>query len=101
MKKKEENKPVPSPCREDFTAVDIMPRRVYEAKRPAAASGFPPLYNDRQVQWVSSDRTLVQYDSPTIRDGRRYPTTTMEKFLKWAGQDVTNIMPDGEWRSWK
>ena len=83
-----------------LTVKDILPGRCYEAKRPARI-GYPPLYNDRQVKWVSSLRTEVQYDSPTVADGRHYPKVSMEKFLKWAGRNVTAIMPKGEWRAWR
>jgi hypothetical protein len=86
----------------ELTENDIMPRRCYRAKKPAAVHRFlePALVNDRQVLWVSSDRSLVQYDSPTVSNGRRYPQVTMEKFLKWAGSDVTSIMPKGDWALW-
>lgn len=40
---------------------------------------------------------IVQYDSPTVRHGKNYPKITATKFIKWAGKDVTNIMPKGEW----
>lgn len=40
---------------------------------------------------------MVQYDSPTVGRGRRYPTIPASKFLKWAGSDVTSKMPKGEW----
>lgn len=82
-----------------LTAADILTGHIYEAKRPACASAF--LFNDRQVTWVSADRSLVQYDSPTVPDGRRYPKVTMEKFLKWARRDVTTLMPPNGWRVWK
>lgn len=81
-----------------LTAADIKPGRIYSAKR-AAGSGFPPLLNDRQVNWVDSMRTTVQYDSPTVAFGRSYPKVSMEAFLKWAKADVTDQMPAGKWRS--
>src|SRR6266849_4756633 len=71
-----------------FTADDIKPGRCYEAKRPVVVGYYREL-NDRQVKWVNSFRTQVQYDSPTVSDGRSYPIISMEKFLKWAGRDVT------------
>lgn len=89
----------PAPC-SALTVKDIMPGRCYEAKRPARI-GWPPLYNDRQVKWVSSLRAEVQYDSPAVADGRHYPKVSMEKFLKWTGRDVTAIMPQGAWRRWR
>lgn len=82
---------------EQLTVTDIWPGRTYEAKRPA---GVEWMYNDRQVKWVSCARDQVQYDSPSVAMGRRLPTVSMEKFLKWTGRDVTAIMPKGEWREW-
>lgn len=83
---------------ENLTAVDILPGHIYEAKRPVCASTF--LVNDRQVMWVSADRSLVQYDSPALADGRHYPKVTMEKFLKWACRDITALVPPNNWRAW-
>ncbi len=77
---------------------DIVVGRFYQAKRPSASPGL--LVNDRQVRWISSDRSLVQYDSPSLPDGRHYPKVTMEAFLKWAALDVTELMPKDSWRSW-
>jgi hypothetical protein len=78
-----------------LTADDIKPGRCYEAKKPMTV-GFYRELNDRQVKWV--DPLRVQYDSPTVRDGQGYPIISMEKFLKWAGRDVTELMPDCDWR---
>lgn len=41
----------------------------------------------------------VQYDSPTVGPGKKYPITTASKFLKWAEKNVTEIMPKGAWAS--
>jgi len=72
-----------------LTAADIKPGRCFEAKRPKKYSTLDgTFYDDRQVSWVSSDLSRIQYDSPTVRNGRRFPTTDMEKFLKWVGRDV-------------
>lgn len=79
---------------------DIVVGHVYEAKHPKAHGNlFAPLLGDRQVKWISALRTQVQYDSPSVKDGRHYPTVSMEAFLKWAARDVTAEMPPGEWRS--
>ncbi|MEY2653412.1 MAG: hypothetical protein RLZZ524_439, partial [Pseudomonadota bacterium] len=51
-----------------------------------------------QVLWVDVFRSQVQYDSPTVRNGRRQPKVTMAQFLRWAKEDVTNLMPPGDWR---
>jgi len=65
----------------------IEARKFYRAKKPVRCSdgGF----NDRCVLWVSTDGQKVQYDSPTVGNGRHYPTVTLEKFLKWMGKEIT------------
>lgn len=55
-------------------------------------------YNDRQILYVG--RVSVQVDSPTIRFGRRYPMIDIDKFEKWAGEDVTEGYPEGDWAPW-
>ena len=80
-------------------AKEIIVGHCYEAKR-IRTNGYGEI-NDRQVLYISAGLfgdVTVQYDSPTIKDGRRYPSVTMEKFLKWAGRDVTKEMPKGDWR---
>lgn len=77
-----------------MTHWDLLINRTYEAKRPATT--VFGLLNDRQIVWIGL--TDVQYDSPTVRVGSKYPTIPIEKFLKWAGRDVTAEMPKGEWR---
>lgn len=32
------------------------------------------------------------------RDGRHYPTTSLDAFVKWAKEDVTEQMPRSHWR---
>jgi hypothetical protein len=76
---------------------NIQPGKCYEAKKPVPY-GFYEWMNDRMVLWISSDRREVQYDAPGIKVGRHYPTTTMTAFLKWAGRDVTALMPEHGWR---
>ncbi len=80
-----------------LTAADIIVGHTYSSKRPKGVGLFPTLMDDRQVKWTGNG-IHVQYDSPTVRMGRNYPTTTMEKFLKWADRDITDEMPKGEWR---
>jgi hypothetical protein len=62
--------------------------KCYRSKKPVKCldGGF----NDRRVLWVSHDGSKVQYDSPTIGQNRHYPTIVLEKFLKWAGKEITN-----------
>lgn len=82
-----------------LTANDIQVRHCYEAKRIAFVSGAN-LANDRQVIYINQSRTEVQYDSPTVKDGANYPVVPMEKFVKWARRDVTDLMPKGDWRTY-
>lgn len=80
--------------------VDVLPLVVghtYEAKRPARVGVFDPLWNDRQIIWIGLYE--VQYDSPTVGNGRHYPKVSHEQFRRWAACDVTTEMPKGEWRS--
>lgn len=49
--------------------------------------------NDRVVLWISPDRTEVQYDSDTVKPGQRRPTVTMEKFLRWAKEELQEGNP--------
>jgi hypothetical protein len=79
---------------------DIQVGRCYEAKRPRRVGLFSSVWNDRAVLWVSPFGTQVQYDSPTVSLGRHYPRVSMEQFLKWAGRDVTPLMPETDWRPW-
>ena len=76
--------------------MDIVRGHVYRAKRPKPV-GFSEVFDDRQVLYVTD--TKVQYDSPTVRDGRKYPTIDHAKFTKWVGEDVTEGYPDG-WAQW-
>ena len=40
----------------------------------------------------------IQYDSPSVKDGKNYPAISASKFIKWAEKNITEIMPKGEWR---
>jgi hypothetical protein len=68
-------------------SVKIEAGKFYRAKKPVRCldGGF----NDRRILWVSRDGTHVQYDSPSVCNGRRYPTVPLEKFLKWVGKEIT------------
>lgn len=83
----------------ELTAADIKVGRVYSAKRPRGVGFIEPLLNDRQVIYISVAGDLVQYDSPTVARGRKYPKVGMNEFLKWAKEDVTDQCPAAEWRS--
>lgn len=44
---------------------------------------------------------LVQYDTPSLARGCNYPSIPQSKFEAWAGKEVTDITPKGEWRTSK
>lgn len=73
--------------------MDIQKGRVYRAKKPANCGGY---YNDRQVLYLSD--SVVQYDGPAVANGRRYPKVARDVFERWAGEDVTDKLPDGDWQ---
>lgn len=76
--------------------MELIHGHVYEAKKPQKT--FLGFYNDRQITYLSD--TQVQYDSPTVCLGGKYPTIAREKFEKWAGKDVTEEMPANlDWRT--
>ena len=44
----------------------------------------------------------VQYDSPTVKNGKNYPSIPMKEFLAWAGREVSkDEIPEGDWREEK
>jgi hypothetical protein len=83
-----------------MTADDVKVGRYYEARRPRVIHTYWGRFkNDRQIRWISSDREYVQYDGPAVPVGGHYPKVLMVVFLKWAGIDITEIMPENlEWR---
>ncbi|HHF0477244.1 TPA: hypothetical protein ACPHRX_000853 [Haemophilus influenzae] len=88
----------------ELTKDDLQVGHFYSAKRPKE-HGFPPLLGDRQILWmgVVFDNKEgyvegLQYDSPSVRNGRHYPITSVTKFLQWAEADITETMPKGKWR---
>ncbi|THA10471.1 hypothetical protein [Rodentibacter pneumotropicus] len=87
-----------------LTKDDLKVGHVYSAKKPKEYC-FPPLLGDRQILWMGliydNKEGFVeglQYDSPSVKNGKHYPKISVTKFLKWAEADVTEIMPKDEWR---
>ena len=81
--------------------MDIIRGHIYRAKRPKEAGSFlEPVFNDRAVLYISPSSEQVQYDSPTVRDGRTYPTVDRAKFETWEGTDVTEGYPLSGWAEW-
>ncbi|HHF6382291.1 hypothetical protein [Haemophilus influenzae] len=79
----------------ELTKNDLKIGRFYSAKQPQRF-GFFRLLNDREIIWLSD--THVKYDSPSVKFGAKYPIVTIERFLKWVKEDVTEQMPKDEWR---
>lgn len=71
-----------------LTADDIRSGRLYRGKKPKRAGIFSNEWDDRVVLWISSDRTIVQYDSYAVRNGCKYPKSSMEKFLQWVDREL-------------
>ena len=43
---------------------------------------------------------MVQYNSPSVKFGKHYPSIPASKFIKWAAKNVTDILPEnGDWAS--
>ena len=59
---------------------------IYSAKKPKRM-----LYgsDNRTILWIDEERTMVQYDSDTVKIGRKQPTIPIESFLKWAKEDLS------------
>lgn len=77
--------------------MEIKVGRTYRAKRPRQSWG---LVNDRTVLWMDSFGLVVQYDGPSVANGRHYPKVSREEFEAWADRDVTDELPKGEYASW-
>lgn len=76
--------------------MDIQLNHVYRNKKPKpVGSLFHPVYDDRQVIWIGMFE--LQYDSPTIKTGGKYRKVLIEDFKKWAGENITGTLPEGDW----
>ena len=80
--------------------LEITVGRVYRAKRPTLCGTLlRPTYNDRMVIWIDKWGESLQYDSATIKTGGKYRCAAMADFKKWAGKDVTDTTPEGDWEA--
>ncbi len=85
----------------ELTREDLKVGHCYSAKRKNT-TGFMRYINDRQILYIGRDiidGEYVQYDSPTVKNGSHYPKISVEKFLKWVKEDVTDKMPKDNWRT--
>ena len=72
-----------------LTKEDLKVGSTYRAKRyKEVMISFNRLgsNNDRIIVWMSD--TKVQYDSDTVKMGRRFPIVDIEKFLRWAKEEI-------------
>jgi hypothetical protein len=77
---------------------DLKVGRVYRAKKPMLVGNiFDPKVNDRMVVYIGAEK--LQYDSPTVKMGRKLPFIDIDLFLAWADRDVTDQIPEDEWAS--
>lgn len=76
-------------------AEELKVGRTYRAKRPRPVRGF---VNDRTILYIGA--TSVQYDSPSVAMGKRQPFVSLDAFLAWAGCDVTDELPAGQYADW-
>lgn len=84
-----------------MTTLDLRIGRTYRAKKPArTGDALTPLINDRTVVWLSSDKTIVQYDGPAVVPGRHLPRVQADVFTRWAGRDVSDELPAGLYAAW-
>lgn len=61
---------------------DLKVGRVYRAKRPRVVHTLGGSYiNDRQILSISPFEETIQYDSPKVGFGSKYPVISVEKFL--------------------
>lgn len=73
--------------------------KVWRAKRPAPTGEFlKPLVNDRVIMWIGAE--TLQYDGPSVGLGQHYRKVSIEDFEKWAGREVTDELPNGQWQLW-
>lgn len=77
--------------------MDVKVGRTYRGKTPGYAKGF---VNDRTVIWVDRKRLELQYDGPAVSLGRARPIVPLAEFVKWAGRDITEQLPAGEYQQW-
>lgn len=79
--------------------MELIAGNVYEGKKKQKIGVFIPLWNDRQIVYIDEVTEQVQWDSPSVKIGQRRKWSSFEAFRKWARRDITDEMPDGEWRT--
>ncbi len=83
-----EAQPPPAP-------LELIQGHVYRGKKTRPVGIINTVYDDRSI--LRDLGPKIQYDSPSLANGRRYPVVTREKFLQWALKDVTEEAPPGDW----
>ncbi len=77
--------------------IKLQVGKTYRAKKPALVRSCG-LVNDRTLLYVGAFE--VQYDGPSVANGRHYPRVPIEKFREWASHDVTDELPEGKYAKW-
>lgn len=72
-----------------LTENDIKVGHTYRAKKPREVNFVTKEKDDRTVLYIGPYSKNVQYDGPAVKIGAKYPTVPMDKFLKWAGHELT------------
>lgn len=73
----------------NLTSEDIKVGSIYRGKK-VRTNPFSGLTDDRIILYINPKQTKIQYDSYFVDFGRQYPTTTMDKFLRWVKEEVQN-----------
>ena len=71
-------------ARKELTLEDLEQGGTFRGKRPRR--NLLGEYDDRTILYVGSE--TVQYDSIAVRQGRRYPSVSIDRFLKWASHQI-------------
>ncbi len=79
--------PTPKPAEE----LELKVGATYRARHPHKLQNGE--LNDREVVYM--DEFRVQYDGPAVHFGQRYPAVSVQKFRKWAGKEVEEIVTAG------
>lgn len=77
--------------------VILISGHVYRGKKVRVTGFINPVYDDRSIMYLDQD--VVQFDHPSLRNGKHYSKTTRERFIAWAARDATDQCPPGEWIS--
>ena len=74
----------------NLTKEDLKEGSTYRAKRYKEMEfGWN---NNRTILWIGEGK--VQYDSDIVKDGQNYPMVDIDRFLRWAKEEVLESNTD-------